>query len=150
MKLEYSVIINRPVEEVFAFVSNVENWPQWVSGASETRQTSSGPVAKGTTFTQISHYLGRRFEINATVTAFEPNRLVAVENDGKPMPFGNRITVEAANGGTRLTNTLSAAGDVGGLFKLAEPVLERMFRRQFEKDHETLKDLLEARVGASV
>ncbi len=150
MKIEYSILINRPIEDVFAYVSNVENWPQWISGASETKQTSPGPMGVGTTFTQVSHYLGRQFEVNARVTEYEPNRKFAVVNDGKPVPYGNTITLEWAGGSTRLHNVLTASGDVGGLFKLAEPIMERMFRRQFEKDHENLKDLLEAHAEARV
>jgi carbon monoxide dehydrogenase subunit G len=150
MKIEYSILINRPVEEVFAYVSNVENWPQWISGASEARQTSPGSMGVGTTFTQVSHYLGRQFEVNAKVTEYELNRKFAVENDGKPVPYGNTITLERAGSSTRLYDVLKASGDVGSLFKLAEPIMERMFRRQFEKDHETLKDLLEAHAEARV
>lgn len=145
MKIEYSVTIQRPIEEVFAFVSNVGNWSQWVSGTSEARQTSPGPIQVGTTFTQVSNFLGRRFEINATVTEYEPNRRFALASDGKPVPFGNQIIFEAVREGTRMTDVLSSTGDVSGLFKLAAPVMEGMLRNQFEKDHEHLKELLEAR-----
>lgn len=150
MRIEYSVQINRPIEDVFAFVSNLENWPQWISGASEAKQTSPGPLGVGTTFRQVSHFLGRQFEVNGRVTEYEQNRKFTVESDSKPVPFGNTITLEPAGGSTRLHNVLTASGDVGGLFKLAEPIMERMFRRQFEKDHENLKDLLEAHAEARV
>jgi carbon monoxide dehydrogenase subunit G len=149
MKIEYSVTINRPIEDVFAFVSDPQNWPKWISGASEAKQTSAGSVGIGTTFTQVTHFMGRQFEVKATVTEYEPSSKFAVENDGKPVPYGNTFNLERVGSSTRLHDVLTASGDVSGLFKLAEPLMERVLRRQFEKDHETLKDLLEARAEVS-
>lgn len=140
MKIEYSVTVQRPIEEVFAYVCNVENWPRWISGTSEAKQTSPGPIQVGTTFTQLSNFLGRRFEINATVTEYEPNRRFAIANDGKPIPFGNQINFEAVDESTRITDILSSSEDVSGLFKLAAPVMESVLRKQFEKDREHLKE----------
>ena len=39
--LEISIVINRPVEDVFAFVSNPENYPKWFSGSREVQITSA-------------------------------------------------------------------------------------------------------------
>ena len=49
------------------------------------------------------------------------------------------------NGSTRFTQTFEA--EVGGFFRLAEPLVARAIRRQMEADMETLKDLLEAQVA---
>jgi hypothetical protein len=35
-------------------------------------------------------------------------------------------------------------GEPGSFFKLADPLIERFFKRQIKSDLETLKDLLEA------
>lgn len=144
MRIEYSMTIQRPIEEVFAFVSNVENWSQWISNTSEITKTSSGPIGVGTTFTQITHFLGRRLDVRGTVMEYMPNRKIRVQSDGKPVPFQSTITLEPAAGGTHLHDVLEASGDVSALFKIAEPLMEGMVRKGYEKDHETLKDLLEA------
>lgn len=39
-KLEYSVVINRPLEEVFKLLSNPENEQQWRTGLLESEITS--------------------------------------------------------------------------------------------------------------
>ena len=49
---------------------------------------------------------------------------------------------EPADGGTRFTQTFEA--EIGGFFKLAEPLVGRAIRRQMDADMATLKDLLEA------
>lgn len=45
-----SITINRPVAEVFAYVSDVSNEPAWHTDVLEARQTSEGPIGIGTTF----------------------------------------------------------------------------------------------------
>jgi uncharacterized protein YndB with AHSA1/START domain len=57
-RFKLSGVINRPVEQVFAFVSDLENDPPW-SGAAEMRRTSPGPVGIGTAFRQRDRFLGR-------------------------------------------------------------------------------------------
>jgi len=49
-KVEHSVVINRPIEEVFSYVTDIGNWPQWNSGMLEGEHTSEGSMAVGTTF----------------------------------------------------------------------------------------------------
>jgi len=45
---EVSIIVSRPIEEVFAYVSDFRNTAQWQSGIVDVRQTSECPVGKGT------------------------------------------------------------------------------------------------------
>jgi uncharacterized protein YndB with AHSA1/START domain len=66
-KLEISTVINRPVEEVFAFLSNPENWPKWISGSIEAKKTSEGPIGVGTTWRQVLTFLGQRMEAEAEI-----------------------------------------------------------------------------------
>ena len=47
---EHTVVIDRPIEEVFAFVTDPDNVSLWQSTSLETEQTSEGPVGVGTTF----------------------------------------------------------------------------------------------------
>ncbi len=60
IEIEKSAVINRPVEEVFAYVTDVENEPQWISEVAEVRKTSDGPMGVGSTYDNIVHFLGRR------------------------------------------------------------------------------------------
>jgi uncharacterized protein YndB with AHSA1/START domain len=140
--LELSIVINRPVEEVFAFLSNPENGPKWSSGSGDVQITSAGPIGVGTTYRTVRTVLGRRIEGENEVTAYEPNRSYATKSTSGPFPVESRVTFERVEGGTRVTGTL--VGEPGGFFKLAEPLLVSMFKRQFDADLANLKDLMEA------
>ncbi|MDA8066734.1 MAG: hypothetical protein M0031_14730 [Thermaerobacter sp.] len=52
---------------------------------------------------------------------------------------------EPADGGTRVI--MSYEAEAGGIFKLGEPVLQGIARRQTEHEFQTLKALLEAGGG---
>ena len=142
IKIEYSVVINRPVEEVFSFMGNVENNPLWVSGVLETKLTSPGPMAPGTTGTDVRQFLGRRMESTWEVTEHETNVKSSFKVTSGPVPFEGTWSYEAAAGGTRVT--FVAEGEPGGFFRLAEPIVGRIAKRQIQNDHDNLKDLLEA------
>jgi len=143
MRVEESVEINRPVEEVYDYVANPENLPEWAGTVIETRQDTPGPLLKGSTFTTVGKFLGRRFETPFEVTAHEHNRRHSHKSTGGPIPQEWILTFEETAGGTRVTELVE--GEPGGFFGLAGPLLERVGRRQFRADLENLKDLLEAR-----
>ena len=141
-KLEISTVINRPVEEVFAFLSNPENYPKWISSSSEVKIISEGPIGVGTTFRPVVNFLGRRIEGESEVTEYEPNRRYATKSKLGPVPVEWRVTFERVEGGTRVS--MSGEVEPGGFFKIAEPLLVSMVKRQFEADLANLKDLMEA------
>ena len=141
-KAEIRTTIKRPVEDVFAVLSDVENSPTWSSSSLEAKQTSAGPIGVGTTTRSVSTFLGRRIEIESEVTEFEPNRKFASRSKSGPFPFQASITVERIEGGTRVNAAIEA--EPGGFFKLAEPLIVRVAKRQFQSDFDNLKDLMEA------
>jgi uncharacterized membrane protein len=54
MHVEESVEINRPLEEVFDYVANRQNLPEWSSSLQELRSETQGPlVEEGARFTTV-------------------------------------------------------------------------------------------------
>lgn len=146
IKLSVSTVIDRPIEEVFAYVSDIGHDVEWGSGVVEVRKTSEGPWGLGTRYVYVRHVLGRRIEAPGEITAFEPPHRYAFRAESGPVQASGATDLEPAEGGTRLTFSMEA--EPGGLFKLAEPLLGNQLRRQMEFELGTLKALLEARGGA--
>jgi len=46
--IEASVVINQPIDKVFAYVTDSGSWPQWEDGLLKVEQTSKGPMGVGT------------------------------------------------------------------------------------------------------
>ncbi len=111
---ENTVIIQRPVEEVFAFLADFQNVPKWNYAIVETTKTSPGPVGVGTTYHQ-TRSIPTRSDERFQVTAFQPARRLEIQ--GQIGPFHARIgyLLEPTDSGTRLTNAV----DLGGSGPLA-------------------------------
>lgn len=142
-RLESSVTINRPVEEVFAFLSNYENDPKWSSATVEGTKTSEGPIGVGTTWRSVSKVLGRRVETELEYIEYELNRKIAIRQASGPYPHTFIVTLERVEGGTKIN--FAGEFEPGGFFgKLADPLLTRIAKRPLEAGFAKLKDLMEA------
>ena len=142
-----SIIVQRPVAEVFAFVTDARNNPLWQasSGLRQIRQEPESPVGVGTRITEAWHFMGRDAETTSEVTAYEPNRTYTRSDigGGGPIKRGT-YTFEPVAEGTRWTSeTLIQAG---GLFAIAEPLRAGTMRKGIETNMAEAKALLERRV----
>ena len=140
IRIQASVTINRPLEEVFRFMTNHQNALQWQSGLLEARVTND-VVGVGKTWVDVVQFLGRRIEVASELTEFEPLRVVGFKSTSGPIPLEGRYAFEPDGAGTKVTFTLQ--GEAGGFFKLAEPIVVRSTQRQWETNLANLKDLLE-------
>jgi uncharacterized protein YndB with AHSA1/START domain len=141
-KYEQSVVINRPVEEVFAFATNPEKEPLWNASMEESEITSEGPIGVGSTVRSVSRVMGRPAESTWEVTEYEVNVKKAVKSTSGPIPFESAAVFESVEDATKLTFTFQA--EVGGIFKLFSPLIVRMGKKGTEKSLANLKQLLEA------
>jgi uncharacterized membrane protein len=99
---ENTLEINRPVEEVFAFLADFQNVPRWNYYVTDVRQLSDGPVEVGSTFHQVRKTDQQDYEI----TEYEPGRRVVVKTlPGETPRFERRFELEGENGSTRVVDT---------------------------------------------
>ena len=147
IKNEKSIIIQRPIEKVFAFVSDLQNATQWQSGVLEVRRVTEGPLGIGTQFAFVRKFMGRKMEAISEFVAYEPNSKVVFKNNSGPMDFENSYLFEATDEDTRLTSILEMQPK--GFISLAEPLIDAGLKREMETAFGDLKDLLESRVPAA-
>ena len=143
-RTEHTVVVERPPDEVFDFLTDLSNLPEWQSGAVEVR----GPDEEldvGAMYVQVLKFLGRRLEATIEVTEFDPGRRFSLRTRSGPIPFQVRHTLEPTDGGGATRLRVELEGEPGGVFKLAEPLVMRNAQRQLEGDFAALKELVEAR-----
>jgi len=143
-KVEISLHINRPVAEVFKYLNDPTKMPEWNSTI-EKAIPSETPVKVGTRIRSRLRMLGRKIEGTYEVVELEPNKRVVTKSQ-EPFPWKAIITFQAENGGTRLVS--AAEAELGGFFKLSEPIFARIMKKQLQAQYETAKELLEAQVPA--
>ena len=138
MEFDLEVTIDRPVVEVFAYVTDVRNLPEWQDSAK-----SAEWIEEGRRFRERRHFLGRTAELELQVTALEPERRFEVRTVNAPVAFEIRHSFEAAADATRLR--VQGEANLGGALRFAAGMARRQAERQFRQDFHRLKDVLERR-----
>ncbi len=141
-KFNKSIMINRPQQEVFDFVTDLSNDSKWQSGIVSVERTSDGPIGAGSTWGYKLKFLGREMEAEIELTSYEPPNLASVKSINGPVPFENTYQFESNGNGTQMT--FSGQAEIGGFFKMAEGLVGKQFEKQMEADGVALKKLLEA------
>lgn len=139
--VEYEITVQRPIEEVFAYVSDPTTYQKWQPELIEYRQTSAGPFGVGATGINARTEMGRRMDTTWEVTTFVPNQQFVVRSTSGPVAYEITNTFAATGTGTRVQVRLH--GDTKGFFKLAEPLIQSGIRKSFAQDYERLKGLLD-------
>ena len=140
VKAERTVVIGRPNQQVFAYVTDQTNTPAWQAGLVEVRRTTPGPIGLGTKHTFVRNFMGRRMEADNEYVAYEPDRLVTFRSTSGP-PLTASYLFEAERNGTRLTSRVELHG--AGFFGLLDPVIGAGLRREMKAALPALKTLLE-------
>lgn len=137
-----SVVINRPVEEVFAFSVNPDTAPRWRGGVIEARQLSEGPMGVGTKMLFVRTIARRRLESITCVTEYESNRKFLTRDEkGEPFLVVGGMILEPQDGGTKISFDYEA--HLGRILRYFEPVLRGLFKKEVQGDFRNLKALLE-------
>ncbi len=147
INVEDSIVINRPVAEVFAFLADQHNTPQWQDGLLEVRRITEGAIGVGTKHTAVRKFLGRKLELTNEYVKYEPNRQITFTGDGSTR-FEHSYFTEATSEGTKVTSKMEM--EPGGLLGLAEPLIAKSLKKDFRASLILLKSLLEKQtVGVS-
>lgn len=142
IKFAVTTVINRSVDEVFAFMTDVRNEPKWIPGVLEAEQTSEGPVGVGTTYYELVELLGQQVELTFEVTEYEANRKFSARSTVGLFDGSVMNTFEAVAGGTQIT--LVTEGEPTGIFKMFESLIARWVQEQAEGAFANAKRMLEA------
>jgi carbon monoxide dehydrogenase subunit G len=141
INLDLGTLIDKPVKDVFAFVTNPNNMPKWNSAVVSMQQITPDPVSMGTKFKSVGEMMGRRIEGEMQVVAFEPDSKYGFQMNAGPVQVNVLLNFKTVGTGTKLS--LNAQGNPGGLFKLAEPVMAGRVKSLMEENLARLKSVLE-------
>lgn len=143
MNAKTSIVIDRPINEVFDYVSNVENMPRWVSGVRRARLVSK-KVKAGARFSADYAQGIRNAAIDFKVVEFEPPLRFSAKSERGPFSFPFRGTLEfrAVGDATEVTSNVDT-GPESVATRLADlllgPVLRRGFQRRLQDELQALK-----------
>jgi uncharacterized protein YndB with AHSA1/START domain len=137
---ENTVMISRPIAEVFGFLADFENIPKWNYAIIETHKVSQGPVGVGTIYQQVRS-VPRRSEERFEVTAYNPPHQLEIQGQLGPFPSRLSYALAAIPEGTRITNAVEL--ELRGPGRLLRRVAVPRVRDAVAANLQKLKELLE-------
>jgi uncharacterized protein YndB with AHSA1/START domain len=142
--------IARPAANVFAYVADPTKLSTWQTNTVSITVDDGGPMRRGARLHEIHRAPGGR-EIASVVevAAYEPGRLLDLRMIDGPLPIHARIELTPSDAGETTELRFTAHGRPTGAARLAEPLLRRLLRRQFQGYCATLKTILEDRPAIS-
>ena len=143
INLDLSTLIDRPVKDVFAYVSNLGNMAAWNSAVVSLEQITPGEIGVGTKFKSVGEMMGRRIEGEVQVTSYEPDTKTGFQMNAGPMQMNISISFKPVGTGTKVS--LNAQGNPAGVFKLAEGMMQGRVKSLMEENLARLKSVLETK-----
>jgi len=131
--------IERPQQEVFDYIADLENEPEWNPDASNVVRVTPGEVGPGTVweedFARVGHYV-------TTIDAYE--RPSVLSFDARNSRTNAHVRFSFAADGEDATNVSCVVElTMKGAMRLLEPLLAPMIRRRIERDRPaSLRDAL--------
>jgi uncharacterized protein YndB with AHSA1/START domain len=132
----HEVIIERPIDVVFAAVADVNTHPKWQAGLIETDSKHGVPGA-GEQGVEVRRMLGRAMRFPYEITHFDPPHTWGFRALEGPIRPSAVLSFRATGLATAITSELTMPGVAGWL-------LGRIMLRQQKSNYRQLKALLEA------
>lgn len=132
MHAELTIEIARAREDVFAYLTDVSNLPTWQASVQSATERD-GRVEESRSL------LGRELHTTLEIVEREAPHLFTLRALDSPFLFTVRHELEPAHGGTRLT--VAVDGEMPGI---AAALFARRAEKQFRRDFERLKEILES------
>lgn len=141
---ESSIVIDRSIEEVFAFLSDLENDPKWRREWVDARKTTDGLMSVGARFSLFNEMFGKRNEVVYEVSKYEPNHMAAWNTISGSLPLMFQRVFEQVETGTKVDFRYEADMDrTPFIFKLLKPLIVASGKQALQGDFPKLKELME-------
>ena len=144
-KLQTSVFIKRPLQDVFDFLSNPTNVPQWQSGIEFAEWISPGKPSVGSTYKQVIRFLGQTSESVFEITAWGPPNRYSYKAGKLPFPVDHieaLFSLAPKENGTQVI--CDAQIETVGAFKFIEQSIGKQAEMKDRINLDTAKRVLEA------
>jgi uncharacterized protein YndB with AHSA1/START domain len=146
--IKHRIEINRPAEQVFAYLDQVDRHSEWQDQLVSTTIETDGPVRVGTLVVERRNVPGGARDFPFEVTEHDPPHKVSFRGSaGLIRPVGTYTVDPIGEASSRMTSELDLEGH--GIGKLFAPLALRQAAKQVPADHEKFKDLLESGVPAA-
>jgi uncharacterized membrane protein len=140
MQIKVKVEINAAAEDVFDYVVELSNNPEWQSGVESTERTSELPIEVGTRWTQT---LDNGTTVEYVATALQPGKSITVQTESGPAVVGEITRTVQKLDVDRSRVRMDLTGRARGWRVILTPLMRRMITNSISADYRRLKKRLE-------
>src|SRR5215208_5175354 len=140
LKFSADLKVDRPVEKVFAWLTNADNQAKFDKSSVQMELLTPGPWRAGSQFKELRDLGGRKIEVLSEISELEPNRRFVIRSKTGPGWLGTWL-FEPEGAGTRLHWTGQLT--IQGLARLFEPLIGRQMDSQISRQFAQLPQLIE-------
>ena len=145
--IKHTIEINRPAEEVFAYLDQVDRHNEWQSQLVSTTVETGGPTRVGTRVVERRIVPGGARDFPYEITEHDPPRKASFRGTaGLIRPAGTYTVHPIGESSSGMSSELDLKGH--GIGKLFAILARRQAAKQVPVDHEKFKELLENGVVA--
>jgi uncharacterized membrane protein len=138
-----SIDINRPAEEVFAYLDELDRHAEWQTSLVSVKIETDGPTRAGTRVLERRKVSGGERDMPYEVTDHEPPRKSSFRGTAGPVRPVGTVTVDPlSDSSSRVSVELDLEGH--GIGKLFAFLARRQASRQVPEDQARLKQVLES------
>lgn len=138
--IERTVTVDRPLAQVFDYLSDFTTTNEWDPGTVETVRVS-GDGGVGTTYRNTSKLAGRETRLTYVVETLEPNVRFALRGENKTVVAGDTMTFRETPAGTEVT--YRGDFDFKGVAAYAAPLFKPLLNRLFDHGARGMSQALE-------
>jgi uncharacterized protein YndB with AHSA1/START domain len=144
--IKHSIEINRPAEEVFAYLDQVHRHNEWQGSLVRTRVETDSPTRVGTRVVERRNVPGGARDFPYEITGHDPPRKVSFRGTaGLIRPVGTYTVDPTGKSSSRMSVELDLEGH--GIGKLFAILARRQAAKEVPVDQEKFKELLESSVA---
>lgn len=144
--ITHSIEIERPPDEVFAYVDQLERHGEWQSTIISSKRETEGPTRVGSRATDTRKVPGRTQDVTYEITEHDPPRRVSFRGVNGPVrPVGTFTVEPVGEGSSRAIIEIDLQGH-GLLGLVVAPLARSQARKEIPQDHQRLKERLESGV----
>ena len=142
MRLQQTVIVDKPLNAVFDYLSDFTTTTEWDPGTVVT-VNHHGDGGVGTTYVNTSTFLGRQTQLTYIVSEFIPGKRIQLRGQNKALTAVDTITFRRIEAGTEVTYTaeFTFKGPSRLLAPLLRPAFEQLGKRAQAGMRKTLNQL---------
>src|ERR1700749_1929136 len=126
MKVQKTVVVDKPLEAVFGYLSDFTTTTEWDPGTVVT-VNQHGDGGAGTTYLNTSTFLGRTTPLAYVAREFIPGERLRLRGENKTVIAVDTMTFRSVDAGTEVTYT--AEFTFKGPSRLLTPLLRPAFER---------------------